>query len=115
MKCINNTYSFCSQVNVCVCVIVCHLYDFCRLFPILHHVQFGSAVSLIISDVDGDLRGLQPLKPVTFTATPLIDILQEKEIQEMENVNASCLGRQLEFSTGMADSATINENYYIER
>lgn len=107
VKFFNNTYSFCSQVitfgvktsvcgcdspgegkkmrNVCVCVgvIVGHLCDLFRLFPLLHYVQFGSAVSLIISDVDGDLSGLQPLKAVTLTATPLIDVLQEREREEM--------------------------------
>lgn len=63
---------------VCVCVtgIACYLCDCCWLLPLLHHVQFGSAVSLIVSDVDGDLRGLQPLKTVTLTATPLIDVLR---------------------------------------
>lgn len=59
-----------------MCVIVCDLYDFCRLIPLFQHVELSSAVSLIIPDADGDLRGLQPLKAVTLTATPLVDILQ---------------------------------------
>lgn len=67
--------------NVFACVR--HLYDCCRLFPFLHYVQFGSAVSLIVSDADGELRGLQPLKTVALAATPLIDVLREGERQEM--------------------------------
>lgn len=88
MKCI---YSCCLQLITfrvktsvcgsysCVCVIESHLCECFWLFPLLHHVQFGSAIPLIISDANGDLRGLQPLIAVTLTATPLIDVLQEKE------------------------------------
>lgn len=63
--------------------IVFYINDCLWLFSLLHHVQFGSAVSLIISDVKADVRGLQPFKTVTLTATPLIDVLQERERQEM--------------------------------
>lgn len=66
-------------------VTVCHLNDRCRLFPLLHHVQFGSAVSLIISDVNRNRRGLQPLIAATLTAAPVIDVLPETERQEMCN------------------------------
>lgn len=62
-----------------MCVIESHLCECVWLFPLLHHVQFGTAVPLIISDANGDLRGLQPLIAVTLTATPLIDVLQERE------------------------------------
>ena len=69
----------CVCVCVCACVCVSHLCECFWLFPLLHHVQFGSSVPLIISDANGELRGLQPLIAVTLTATPLIDVLQEKE------------------------------------
>lgn len=62
---------------------VSDLYDGIRLIPLLHHMHFGSAVPLIISDVDGDLGGLQPLETVTLTAAPLIDVLQEGKTREM--------------------------------
>lgn len=47
-------------------------------------MQLGSAVSLVVSDVDADPGGLQPLESVTLTATPLIDVLQERERQETD-------------------------------
>lgn len=62
-----------------MCVTIYHLYDCCWLFPLLHNVQFGSAVSLIVFDVNGDPRGLQPLEMVTLAATPLIDVLRERK------------------------------------
>lgn len=63
---------------------VCDLYDLVWLITLLHHVQLSSAVSLIIPDADGNLRGLQPLKAVTLTAAPLIDILQERIRKKMD-------------------------------
>lgn len=71
-------------IYVCVCVWLSHLYDCCRLVPLIHHVQFSSAVPLIISDANGDLGGLQPLIAVTLTAAPLIDFLQGKGRQDMD-------------------------------
>lgn len=59
------------------------LYDLIRLAPLLHHVHLGSAISLIISDVNGDLRSLQPLEAVALTAAPLVDILQDRSIPQM--------------------------------
>lgn len=53
-----------------------HLDDFCWLLPLLHHVQLGSAVPLVVSDVDGHLGGLQPLVAATLAATPLIHVLE---------------------------------------
>lgn len=67
----------CVYTFVCVCVCMCDLYDCLRLLAFVHHVQLSSAVPFIVSDVDGDLRGLQPLEAVALTATPLVDFLQE--------------------------------------
>lgn len=47
-------------------------------------MQFGSAVPLIISDVDADLGGLQPLEAVTLTAAPLVDFLQERKEMDIK-------------------------------
>lgn len=58
------------------CVCVFYLDDFRRLLPLLQQAQLGSAVPLVISDVNGDLRGLQPLVAVALTAAPLIDSLR---------------------------------------
>ena len=56
---------------------VFYLNDSSRLVTLLHHVYFRSAISLIISDINCDLRGLQALEAVALTATPLIHILQD--------------------------------------
>lgn len=76
---------------------VSDLYDGSRLVPLLHHMHFGSAVPLIISDVDGDLGGLQPLKTVTLTAAPLIDVLQEGRTRErrFKDVKALTISQKL--------------------
>lgn len=63
-----------------------HLYDVRGLASLLHHVHLGSAVSLIVSDVDGHLGGLEPLEPVTLTAAPLIHILQDGEKKRGKDV-----------------------------
>lgn len=76
---------------------VSDLYDGSRLVPLLHHMHFGSAVPLIIPDVDGDLGGLQPLETVTLTAAPLIDVLQEGRTRErrFKDVKALTISRKL--------------------
>lgn len=66
-------------------VIVCYLEDFRRLMPLLHYVELASAVSHIISDVDGDFSGLQLLKTVALTAAPLIDVLREDRKQILKS------------------------------
>lgn len=53
------------------------LYDLRRLLPLVNQVHLSSASSLIISDVDGQLGGLQLLVAVTLAAGPDINILQK--------------------------------------
>lgn len=54
-----------------------HLYDLLRLLPLVDHVHLSSAISLVISDVDGQLGGLQPLVVVALTAAPDVNVLRK--------------------------------------
>lgn len=91
VKCISNVWSSSSWVITFnawprfALLALCAFYldDFCRLLPLLQQAQLGSAVPLIISDVNGDLRGLQPLEAVALTAAPLIDSLQGTGRQDL--------------------------------
>lgn len=56
-----------------------YLDDFGRLIPLVHHEQLCPAAPLVVSDVDGKIRGLQPLVAVALTAAPLVDVLQGAE------------------------------------
>lgn len=54
-----------------------HLYDLLRLLPLVDHVHLSSAISLVISDVDGQLGGLQLLVAVALTAAPHVNVLRK--------------------------------------
>lgn len=56
-----------------------HLEDFGWLLPLLHEEQLGPAVPLVVSDVDGNFRGLQLLFEVALAAAPIVDVLQEAQ------------------------------------
>lgn len=56
-----------------------YLDDFVGFFSLVHHVQLGPAVPLVVSDVDGKTRGLQLLVAVALAAAPQVDVLQGAE------------------------------------
>ena len=66
----------CVRVRVRVRVRVPYVYNSLWLPSVVHHVQLGAAVPLVVPDADGHLGRLQPLEAVTLTATPLVDILE---------------------------------------
>lgn len=53
-----------------------HVGDSLWLLSLLNHLKIGTAVPLIITNIDGNLGGLQTLKAVALAATPLKDILR---------------------------------------
>lgn len=63
---------------MCVCVRerVTHVDDSLWLSSLLNHQQRGTAIPLVVTDIDGHLGCLQTLKSVALAATPLEDVLR---------------------------------------
>lgn len=55
-----------------------HVDDLLRFSSLVHHVDLGPAVPLVVPDVDGHLRRLDLLEPVTLAPCPLIDVLRRR-------------------------------------
>lgn len=72
-----------------VCGIVYYLYDLLRLTVLVNDVHLSSAISLVISDVDGQLRGLQLLVAVSLTAAPDVNVLHQDENDLMRTQHSS--------------------------
>lgn len=71
-----------------------YLYDLFRLSTLFNDVHLCSAFSLVISDVDGQLSGLQPLEAVGLTAAPNINVLHQDQndlFMLRPNRSASCV------------------------
>lgn len=77
-------------------ICVPYLDDFLGLVPLLHHAQLGPAVPLVVSDVDGNLRGLQPLVAVALTAAPLVDFLQGQSVGRCMSMSTNSIMHSLE-------------------
>lgn len=72
-----------------VCGIVHYLYDLLRLTTLVNYVHLSSAISLVISDVDGQLGGLQLLVAVRLTAAPNINVLHQDKNDLMRTRRSS--------------------------
>jgi hypothetical protein len=53
-----------------------HVDDSLWLSSLLNNLQLGTAIPLVVTDIDGQLGRLQSLEAVALTATPLEDVLR---------------------------------------
>ena len=85
-----------------------HICDGLWLVSFLNHLQLGTAVPLVVTDIDGHLSCLQALKAVALAATPLVDVLGGDE----RNVDTTSRSHTLGYIRGQS---TMRGCVFVER
>lgn len=52
-----------------------YINDFSWFLALIDHMHFSPAFALVVTDINGQLGGLQPFKAVALAAGPVVDVL----------------------------------------
>lgn len=85
-----------------------YLYDLLRLGTLVEFVYLSAAIFLVISDVDGELSGLQLLEAVRLAAAPDEDVLHQDKNRLMRTQTVEGRGESAYVWTAGAHHAVVD-------